>query len=31
MRLWSTIRARVLLVPLLPAIALGLIVGFDLH
>ncbi|HEY1740941.1 MAG TPA: ATP-binding protein [Acidimicrobiia bacterium] len=31
MRPWSTIRARVLLVPLLPAIALGLIVGFDLH
>ncbi|HEY3834206.1 MAG TPA: ATP-binding protein [Acidimicrobiia bacterium] len=31
MRPWSTIRARVLLVPLLPAIALGLIVGFNLH
>ena len=31
MRPWSTIRARVLLVPLLPAIALGLIVGLDLH
>ncbi len=31
MRPWSNIRTRVLLVPVVPAIALAVIVGFDLH